>query len=49
MANRINAMQQGKPSVPEIKDNEAKRTTIILEKNEREFIESLIRAAKNQE
>jgi hypothetical protein len=32
-------MQQGKPSVPELKDNEAKRTTIILEKNEREFIE----------
>jgi hypothetical protein len=46
MANRINAMQQGKPSVPEIKDNEAKRTTIILEKNEREFIESLIRSGK---
>jgi hypothetical protein len=39
-------MQQGKPSVPEIKDNEAKRTTIILEKNEREFIESLIRSGK---
>jgi hypothetical protein len=46
MANRINAMQQGKPSVPEIKDNEAKRTTIILEKNEREFIGSLIRSGK---
>jgi hypothetical protein len=39
-------MQQGKPTVPEIKDNEAKRTTIILEKNEREFIESLIRSGK---
>lgn len=46
MTNRINAMQQGKPSVPELKDNEAKRTTIILEKNEREFIESLIRSGK---
>ena len=39
-------MQQGKPLVPEFKDNEAKRTTIILEKNEREFIESLIRSGK---
>jgi len=46
MANRIKAMQQGKPSVPELKDNEAKRTTIILEKNEREFIEALIRSGK---
>src|SRR5512147_417987 len=46
MANRIKDMQQGKPSVPEFKDNEAKRTTIILEKNEREFIESLIRSGK---
>ena len=46
MANRIKAMLQGKPSVPELKDNEAKRTTIILEKNEREFIESLIRNGK---
>ena len=46
MANRIKAMQQGKPPVPELKDNEAKRTTIILEKNEREFIEYLIRNGK---
>ena len=46
MANRIKAMLQGKPSVPELKDNEAKRTTIILEKNEREFIEYLIRNGK---
>ena len=46
MANRIKSMQQGKPTVPELKDNEAKRTTIILEKNEREFIGSLIRSGK---
>jgi hypothetical protein len=39
-------MHKGKPSVPELKDNEAKRTTIILEKNEREFIEYLIRSGK---
>src|SRR5512137_100444 len=46
MTNRIKAMQQGKPSIPELKDNEAKRTTIILERNEREFIEYLIRNSK---
>lgn len=46
MTNRIMAMQQGKPSIPGLKDNEAKRTTIILEKNEREFIEYLIRNGK---
>jgi hypothetical protein len=42
----IAAMQASKPSVPDIKDNEAKRTTIILEKQERDFIESLIRDGK---
>jgi hypothetical protein len=31
---------------PREKNEEAKRTTIILEKNEREFIESLIREGK---
>ena len=46
MTNRIKAMQEGKSPVPPLKDNEAKRTTIILEKNEREFIESLIRSGK---
>jgi hypothetical protein len=39
-------MQVTKPAVPEIKDTEAKRTTIILEKNERDFIETLIRDGK---
>jgi hypothetical protein len=39
-------MLEGKPPVPELKDNEAKRTTIILEKHEREFIESLISSGK---
>ena len=39
-------MQGTKPNAPEIKDNEAKRTTIILEKEERDFIESLIRDGK---
>ena len=46
MDNRIRGMQDSKPSAPEFKDNEAKRTTIILEKREREFIESLIREDK---
>jgi hypothetical protein len=35
-----------KQSIPELKDNQAKRTTIILEKSEREFIESLIKEGK---
>jgi hypothetical protein len=39
-------MQTAKPSAPYIKDKEAKRTTIILEKQERDFIESLIRDGK---
>ena len=34
------------PEAPREKNEEAKRTTIILEKNEREFIESLIREGK---
>ena len=34
------------PDLPTQKNEEAKRTTIILEKNEREFIESLIREGK---
>ena len=34
------------PNLPKEKNEEAKRTTIILEKNEREFIESLIREGK---
>jgi len=46
MSSRINSMQGTKPTAPEIKDNEAKRTTIILEKEERDFIESLIRDGK---
>jgi len=46
MSIRINSMQGTKPTAPEIKDNEAKRTTIILEKEERDFIESLIRDGK---
>jgi hypothetical protein len=39
-------MQATKSAAPNIKDNEAKRTTIILEKQERDFIESLIRDGK---
>ena len=42
-------MQNTKPKIPEglnPKGEEAKRTTIILEKNEREFIESLISQGK---
>ena len=34
------------PDLPTLKNKEAKRTTIILERNEREFIESLIREGK---
>ena len=34
------------PDMPKEKSEEAKRTTIILEKNEREFIESLIKDGK---
>ena len=34
------------PDAPREKNEEAKRTTIILEKNEREFIESLIKEGK---
>ncbi len=34
------------PNAPKQKSEEAKRTTIILEKNEREFIESLIKEGK---
>jgi hypothetical protein len=40
-------MQDAKPKIPqEPQEREAKRTTIILEKNERDFIESLIREGK---
>lgn len=39
-------MQSGKPRFPSGKGDEAKRTTIILERNEREFIESLIKQGK---
>ena len=49
MAKRIGPMQDRKHKVPEglnLKGEEAKRTTIILERNEREFIESLIAQGK---
>jgi hypothetical protein len=47
MAKRIAAMQDGKPKLPDaLKSEEAKRTTIILERSEREFIESLIEQGK---
>ena len=49
MAKRISPMQDRKHKVPEglnLKGEEAKRTTIILERNEREFIESLIAQGK---
>lgn len=39
-------MQVTKPPLPELRDNEAKRTTIILEKSEREFIEFLINSGR---
>src|SRR4030043_1257633 len=49
MFERIPYMPDSKRSSPEApieKNEEAKRTTIILEKSEREFIESLIREGK---
>lgn len=39
-------MPSSKRSIPDFKGNEAKRTTIILEISEREFIESLIKEGK---
>ena len=40
-------MLDSKPKVPDaLKGDEAKRTTIILERSEREFIETLIRDGK---
>jgi hypothetical protein len=40
-------MQDGKPKLPDaLKSEEARRTTIILERSEREFIESLIAEGK---
>ena len=40
-------MQDSKPKIPDaLKSDEAKRTTIILERSEREFIESLIKEGK---
>ena len=45
--NRFYAQQQRNISeAPKEKSEEAKRTTIILEKSEREFIESLIKEGK---
>ena len=38
--------KRNSPDAPRAKSEEAKRTTIILEKNEREFIESLIKEGK---
>jgi hypothetical protein len=38
--------RRNSPKIPELKGNESKRTTIILEKPEREFIESLIKEGK---
>ncbi|MGA2384953.1 MAG: hypothetical protein ABSG33_00295 [Candidatus Bathyarchaeia archaeon] len=49
MHNEITGMQENSraiPSLPKLKSEEAKRTTIILERNEREFIESLIADGK---
>ncbi len=40
-------MQDGKPKLPDaLKSEEARRTTIILERSEREYIESLIAGGK---
>jgi hypothetical protein len=39
-------IKQRRPGLPPQRNEEAKRTTIILEKSEREFIESLIRDGK---
>ena len=39
-------LNQRGPELPKEKSDEAKRTTIILEKSEREFIESLIKEGK---
>jgi hypothetical protein len=38
--------RRNRPKMPEIKGDESKRTTIILEKSEREFIEFLIKEGK---
>ena len=47
MAKRICPMLDSKPKVPDaLKSDEAKRTTIILDRSEREFIETLIREGK---
>ena len=47
MAKTITYMLDSKPKVPDaLKGDEAKRTTIILERSEREFIEALIREGK---
>ena len=49
MHSEITLMQENSrlpPSLPKTKSEETKRTTIILEKNEREFIESLIAEGK---
>jgi hypothetical protein len=42
-------MLEARPKIPNsLKSDEAKRTTIILERSEREYIESLIKAGKEQ-
>ncbi|MGD6852923.1 MAG: hypothetical protein ACQCN6_12770 [Candidatus Bathyarchaeia archaeon] len=48
MAKRISPMQPDKPKLPDAlgRGDEAKRTTIILERNERDFVETLIRDGK---
>jgi hypothetical protein len=47
MIKRIGPMLDSKPKVPDaLKGDEAKRTTIILDRSEREFIETLIREGK---
>ncbi len=48
MAKRICPMQPDKPKLPDAlgRGDEAKRTTIILERSDRDFVESLIRDGK---
>jgi hypothetical protein len=46
---RLSPMLDGKPRFPDMqKAEEAKRTTVILERSEREYIEYLIREGKEQ-
>jgi hypothetical protein len=48
MLSGISGMQSSKGLPPKIREESAKRTTVILDKEEREFIDQLIREGKEQ-